>query len=45
MIKHLFILTSTVTGCVSIPAFTSLVGIPVSIAISAAIKMCHHCRN
>ena len=31
-IEHLLILTSTVTGWVSIPALTSLVGIPVGIA-------------
>ena len=34
-IEHLLILTSTVTGWVSIPALTSLVGIPVGIASSA----------
>ena len=31
---HLLILNSTVTGCVSISAFASLVGIPVGIANS-----------
>ena len=30
-IQHLLILVSTVTGCVSISAFASLVGIPVGI--------------
>ena len=38
---HLFILDSTVTGCVSISAFASLTGIPVGIASSVVgIKMC-----
>ena len=32
-VKHLFILASTVTGCVSISAFTSLVGIPIGTTI------------
>ena len=40
-IDHLLIWASTVTGCISISAFASLVGIPVSIASSAiAIKIC-----
>ena len=30
-IEHLLILVSTVTGCVSISDFTSLVGIPIEI--------------
>ena len=39
--EHLFILASTVTGCISISAFASLVGIPVSIASSSiGIKIC-----
>ena len=39
--EHLLILASTVTGCVSISDFTSLVRIPVVIASSlAAIKNC-----
>ena len=33
-INHLFILATTVTGCVSISAFASLAGIPVGIASS-----------
>ena len=33
--KHLLILVSTVTGCVSISAFASLVSIPAGIASSA----------
>ena len=40
-IEHLLILVSTVTGCVSIFAFASLVGIPVDITSSAAgLKIC-----
>ena len=39
--EHLFILTSTVTGCISIFALASLVGIPVGIASSTTtIKNC-----
>ena len=34
-IEHLHILVSTVTGCVSVSAFASLVGIPVAIISSA----------
>ena len=34
-IEHLLVLVSTVTGCVSVSAFASLVGIPVGIANSA----------
>ena len=40
-IEHLLILVSTVTGCVSISAFASLVGIPVGIANSlVGLKIC-----
>ena len=49
-IEHLLILFYTVTGCVSISAFTSLISIPVGIisssielqicAITAGIKKC-----
>ena len=40
-IEHLLLLTSTVTGCVSISAFASLDGILVGIASSAAgLKIC-----
>ena len=40
-IKHFLILASTFTGCVSISAFSFLVGIPVDIASSAiGIKIC-----
>ena len=39
--EHLLILTSTVTGCVSISAFSSLVGLPIGTASSAvALKIC-----
>ena len=40
-VEHLFILVSTVTGCVSISAFASLVCVPVGITSSAVgIKNC-----
>ena len=49
-IYHSLIVTSTITGCISISAFASLVGIPIGIAtsiiglkicaITAGIKMC-----
>ena len=40
-IEHLLILVSTVTGCVSISAFASLVRIPIRIASSAiGLKIC-----
>ena len=40
-VEHLLILFSTVTGCVTISAFASLVAIPVGITSSAAgIKIC-----
>ena len=39
--EHLLILDATVTGCVSISAFASLVAIPVGITSSAVgIKIC-----
>ena len=39
--EHLLILTSAVTGCVSISAFSSLVGLPIGTASSAvALKIC-----
>ena len=34
-IVHFLILASTITGCVSISAFSSLVGIPIGISSSA----------
>ena len=49
-IEHFFILASTITGCISISAFASLIGIPIEImsfaiglkiyAITAGIKKC-----
>ena len=40
-IEHLLILVSAITRCVSISALTSLVGIPIDIACSAAeLKIC-----
>ena len=36
-IEHLLISTSAVTGCVSISAFASLVGIPIVITSSAIV--------
>ena len=40
-VEHLLILVSTVTGCVSISAFASLVCIPVGITSSAVeLKIC-----
>ena len=40
-IEHFLILGSTITGCVSIFAFSSLVGIPVGITSSAiGLKIC-----
>ena len=39
--EHLFLLISTVTGCVSISAFSSFVGIPIGITSSAiGLKIC-----
>ena len=40
-IDHLLIAISTITGCVSISTFTSVIGIPVGITISAiGLKIC-----
>ena len=40
-VKHLLILASTITGCVSIYAFVSLVCVPIGITSSAVgIKIC-----
>ena len=46
-IEHLLILISTVTGCVSISAFASLIGIPIGIKSSAkGLKiLCNNYRN
>ena len=39
--ENFLILGSTITGCISISAFTSLVGIPIGITISAiGLKIC-----
>ena len=43
--EHFLILISTVTGCVSISAFASLVGIPIRMANSAIEFFCNNCRN
>ena len=40
-IEHLLILTSTITGCVSISVFPSLVGIPIGTTSSTIVlKIC-----
>ena len=40
-IEHFLILASTITGCISISAFTFLIGIPIGIASSAiGLKIC-----
>ena len=40
-IEHFLIFTSTITGCVSISAFASLVGIPIGITSSAiGLEIC-----
>ena len=40
-IENFLILASTVTGCISISAFASLLGIPIGITSSAiGLKMC-----
>ena len=40
-IAHLLIVISAITGCVSISAFASLVGIPIGITSSAiGLKIC-----
>ena len=38
MVEHFLVLTSTVTGCISISAFTSWIGIPIGI-VSSAIEL------
>ena len=38
--EHFVILASTITGCISISAFASLLGVPIGIASSAV-----ECRN
>ena len=40
-IDHLLVVTSTITGCISISAFASLVGIPIGIMSSRIrLKIC-----
>ena len=40
-IEHLLILISTVTGCISISGFASLVGIPIGImSLEIELKIC-----
>ena len=40
-IEHLLVLASTITGCISISDFTSLIGIPIGITSSAiGLKIC-----
>ena len=40
-IEHILILASTITGCISISAFASLLGIPIGIKSSATeLKIC-----
>ena len=40
-IDHSLIVTSTITGCVSISAFSSLVGIPIGImSYAIGLKIC-----
>ena len=40
-IKHFLILASTITGCISISTFVSLIGIPIGITNSAiGLKIC-----
>ena len=44
-IEHLSILVSTVTGCVFISAFASLVGVPEGITKYWIEKLCNNYRN
>ena len=40
-IEHFLILASTITGCISITAFSSLIGIPIGITSSViGLKIC-----
>ena len=38
-VQHLFILVSTVTGCVSMSAFASIVSFPIDITSSPVVEM------
>ena len=41
MVEHFLVLTSTVTGCISISAFTSWIGISIGIVSSAiGLEVC-----
>ena len=44
-VKHMLVLVLTVTGCVWISAFASLVCVPVGITSSAIDIKCNHCRK
>ena len=40
-IEHFFILASTITGCISISAFASFLGIPIGIrSFAIGLKIC-----
>ena len=40
-IEHFFVLASTITGCISISVFASLIGIPIEVTSSAiGLKIC-----
>ena len=43
--EHIFVLTSTITGCISISAFASLFGIRIGITSSAITNFCNSFRN
>ena len=46
-IEHFLILSSAITECISISAFTSLYGIPIGITSSAigSKYLCNNCKN
>ena len=45
--KHFLVFVSAVSGCVSISAFASLIGIPVGVMRSTCRNknLCNYCRN
>ena len=44
--KYFLILASTITGCISVSAFASLIGIPIEITSSIiGLKICAITRN
>ena len=44
--EHFLILASTITECISVFAFATLVVIPIGIMNSAiGLKLCNNCRN